>query len=40
MTYLIVVVDWLRIEGKKRERANLSNLGLLNDIIVSIRKWG
>ena len=39
MTYLVVVVvDWLRIEGKKRERGNLSNLGLPNDIIVNIRK--
>ena len=40
MTYLVVVVDWLRIEGRKCELANLSHLGLSNDIIVSIRKWG
>ena len=40
MTYLVVVVDSLRIEGRKGELANLSHLGLSNDIIVSIRKWG
>ena len=40
MTHLVVVADWLRIKGRKCELANLSHLGLSNDIIVSIRKWG
>ena len=39
MTYLVVVVDWSRIEGRKRELGNLSHLSLSSDIVVSIRKW-
>ena len=42
MTYLVVVVvvDSLRINGKRCELANLSHLDLSNDIIAGIRKWG
>ena len=38
MTYMLIVFAWLRMQGKKREHANLSHLGPSNDIIISIRK--